>query len=72
MTYEEVKRIRDDDVIEDVVDLKELSRMIDKAVDKQIAKKPEFVAEGYADGTLAYDYAKCPVCKREFEYNLDD
>ncbi len=38
MTYEEVKRIRDNPSSEDV-DNDELSRMIDKAIDKQIAKK---------------------------------
>lgn len=62
MTYEEVKRIRDDGVIDDVVDLKELSRMIDKAIDKQIAMKPE-----YED----YD-AICPVCGHEFEYGINE
>ena len=50
MTYEEVKRIRDNPSSEDV-DNEELSRMIDKAIDKQIARKPyeETIAteEGY-------------------------
>lgn len=34
-----------------------------KSLEKQIPRKPEFVAEGYTDGTIAYDYVKCPVCK---------
>ena len=62
MTYEEVKRIRDDGVIEDAVDLLVLSRMIDKAVDKQIAMKPD-----YEDND-----AECPVCGHEFENNYND
>lgn len=71
MTYEEVKRIRNSPSSEDV-DNDELSRMIDKAIDKQIAKKPEYEADGYADGVLAYDYAKCPVCEHEFEYGINE
>lgn len=62
MTYEEVKRIRDDGVIEDVVDLLVLSRMIDKAIDKQIPMKPEY--EDYE--------AICPVCEHEFEYGINE
>lgn len=61
MTYEEVKRIRNSPSSEDV-DNDELSRMIDKAIDKQIPMKPE-----YED----YD-AICPVCEHEFENNVND
>lgn len=71
MTYEEVKQIRSNPSFEDV-DNEELSRMIDKAINKQIAKKPDYEADGYADGVLAYDYAKCPVCEHEFEYGIND
>ena len=42
MTYEEVKQIRNNTTLADV-DNKELSNMIDEAVKKQIAKKPNFV-----------------------------
>ena len=43
-----------------------------KALEKQIAKKPEYEADGYADGELVYDYAKCPICGHDFEYGIND
>ena len=42
------------------------------ALEKQIARKPEYEADGYADGELVYDYAKCPICGRDFEYGIND
>ena len=42
------------------------------ALEKQIAKKPEYEADGYADGELVYDYAKCPICGHDFEYGIND
>lgn len=42
------------------------------AIDKQRPKKPEYQADGYADGGLVYDTAFCPVCRREFEYNINE
>ena len=42
------------------------------ALEKQIPKKPEYEAEGYADGELVYDYAKCPICGHDFEYGIND
>lgn len=56
MTYEEVKKIRDDGVIEDVVDLLVLSRMIDKAIDKQIPKK-------VTHEVPLHKCCTCPNCK---------
>lgn len=61
MTYEEVKRIRNSPSSEDVNN-DELSRMIDKAIDKQIAMKPD-----YEDND-----AERPVCGHEFENNYND
>lgn len=43
-----------------------------QALEKQIAKKPEYEADGYADGELVYDYAKCPICGHDFEYGIKD
>lgn len=43
-----------------------------KAIFKQIAQQPEYEADGYADGVLVYDYAKCPVCGRSFEEGAND
>lgn len=43
-----------------------------KALEKQILKKPEYEGDGYADGELVYDYAKCPMCGHDFEYGIND
>ena len=43
-----------------------------QALEKQIAKKPEYEADGYAGGELVYDYAKCPICGHDFEYGIND
>lgn len=42
------------------------------ALEKQIPKKPKYEADGYADGELVYDYAKCPICGHDFEYGIND
>ena len=46
--------------------------LIINALEKQIPKKPEYEADGYADGKLVYDYAKCPICGHDFEYGIND
>ena len=43
-----------------------------QALEKQIPKKPEYEGDGYADGELVYDYAKCPICGHDFEYGIND
>ena len=43
-----------------------------EALEKQIPKKPEYEGDGYADGELVYDYAKCPICGHGFEYGIND
>ena len=43
-----------------------------EALEKQIPKKPEYEGDGYADGELVYDYAKCPICGHDFEYGIND
>lgn len=43
-----------------------------ECVEKHISKKPEYEADGYADGDLVYDYAKCPICGHNFEYGIND
>lgn len=43
-----------------------------QAVKKQMPKKPYYEGDGYADGELVYDQAKCPVCGHEFEYGIND
>ena len=51
---------------------KEALYMAMKALDKQTPKMLEYIADGYADGLLCYDYAKCPVCGHDFEYGIND
>lgn len=60
MTYEEVKRIRDNPSSEDV-DNDELSRMIDNAIDKRIAIKPVIVRAYLCDFQDFY----CPMCYKK-------
>ena len=48
------------------------NEMAINALEKQIPKKPEYEADGYADGELVYDYAKCPICGHDFEYGIND
>lgn len=40
------------------------------ALEKQIPKRPNYEAHGYADGGLVYDTAYCPVCEHEFDYGI--
>lgn len=49
-----------------------ISMTLKEAVEKQIPKKPDYWADGYADGVLCYDYAKCPICEHDFEYGIND
>ena len=46
--------------------------LIINALEKHIPKKLEYEADGYADGELVYDYAKCPICGHDFEYGIND
>ena len=54
------------------VDNHEDAERIINALEKKIPKKPEYEADGYADGELVYDYAKCPICGHDFEYGIND
>lgn len=45
----------------------EACRMGMEALRKQRPERPEFVADGYADGELVYDTARCQSCGHEFE-----
>lgn len=47
-------------------------KAIISALKKQIPKKPDYEADGYADGVLCCDYAKCPVCGHDFEEGIND
>lgn len=44
-----------------------------EALEKQIPRKPDYEADGYDEnGNLIYDYAKCPICGHDFEYDIND
>lgn len=60
------------DIVQKVEDLNNAYDMAIKTLEKQIPKKPEYEADGYADGELVYDYAKCPICGHDFEYGIND
>lgn len=81
MTFEDVKRIRQNPTAEDV-DNQELHKMIDVALEKQIPKKPtpqivkggkRLIGNGWwCKGTTVY---KCPCCNswitQSYKYCID-
>lgn len=40
---------------------------LQELVDKATPMKPNYEADGYADGKLVYDTSYCPNCNKEFE-----
>ena len=49
------------------------AKAVETVFDKRIPRKPEYYGDGYSDGKLVYDYAKCPVCGRDdFEYDINN
>lgn len=44
----------------------------EKALEKQIPKKPNLEGDGYADGHLVYDTWICPCCEKHYEVDYDD
>ena len=43
-----------------------------EAREKQIAKKPYYEGDGYADGQLVYDTWICPCCDKRYEVDYDN
>ena len=44
-----------------------------KAIRNYTPMKPEYYGDGYSDGELVYDYAKCPACgKDDYEYGINN
>ena len=70
MTYEEVKKIRNNGEIEHA-NIRELQKLIDVAIEKQIPKKPRFEDDGYWRGELVYDTWICPNCNTDYEVGTD-
>lgn len=70
MTYEEVKKIRNNGEIEHA-NIRELQKLIDIAIEKQIPKKPRFEGDGYWRGELVYDTWICPNCDTDYEVGTD-
>lgn len=48
------------EVVKDLAILQEL-------VNKETPKKPYYEGDGYADGVMVYDVARCPNCDNVFE-----
>lgn len=42
--------------------LAEWLKELKKYLEKQISQKPKYISDGYSDGELVYDMAKCPNC----------
>lgn len=51
--------------------LREALDMAVSALEKQIAKTPDYEGDGYADGQLVYDTWVCPNCKNDYEVGYD-
>lgn len=41
--------------------------ILQELVDKETPKKPYYEGDGYADGVMVYDVARCPNCDNVFE-----
>lgn len=39
---------------------------------RNTARRPDYEADGYADGHLVYDTAYCPECRHSFEESVND
>lgn len=50
----------------------EILTISNKALEKQIQKKPDYEADGYADGQLVYDTWICPCCEKRYEVDYDN
>lgn len=44
---------------------------ISNALEKQIAKIPEYEGDGYSDGEIVYDTWLCPSCEEYYEIDYD-
>ena len=51
--------------------LREALDMAVSALEKQIAKTPDYEGDGYADGELVYDTWICPNCGEYYEVGYD-
>lgn len=52
--------------------LREALDMAISALEKQIAKTPDYEGDGYADGQLVYDTWICPNCGEHYEVGYDN
>ena len=50
----------------------EIGMTIKECVEKQVAKKPSFEGDGYADGQLVYDTWICPCCEKKYEVDYEE
>ena len=50
----------------------EAVKMAISALERQIAKTPDYEGDGYADGQLVYDTWICPNCGEHYEVGYHD
>ena len=75
MTYKDAIKILEINSIcsPKATEFKKAVEIAKTAIEKQIPKKPEYYGDGYSNGELVYDYAKCPECgKDDFEYDINN
>ena len=56
--------------IQQIDKTREVFSFAKEALEKQIPKKPYYFGDGYANGMLVYDEARCPVCEGDFEEGM--
>lgn len=56
---------------ENLVRKKNILQKAIEALEKQTPRKPDFIADGYADGVLVYDTWLCPNCEQAYEVEYD-
>lgn len=67
----EAAKSDDKDAVFVSIPLKDMPTVIE-AIEKQTAKKPQLIGDGYADGCMVYDFWKCPFCENSFEVDFQE
>ena len=50
----------------------EENAVVTEAIELQLAKKPDYEGDGYADGQMVYDIWICPCCGTSYEVEYDN
>lgn len=68
-----LKYLISDDCTDSQVDYVDEIEMAIEALEKQIAKKPDFEGDGYdCSGNLVYDTWICPNCEADYEVDYEE